>query len=154
MGSRLGSDYQHEVVPTNTYTIKKGDDVIIPLISSNKTMTLPPIPSLGPDDKEKIIGNDASSTGDAAYAAASGDSIRGVSTMLPGQNARIVANGRTWTVFGGVVDSGTGTTNTSTADSKAVSSGAQASLNKSVADSQNTSQSLLLSVATSAAISG
>lgn len=161
MGTRLGTDYQHEVAPTNTYTILKGDDVIMPIIATGKTLTLPLISALGPDDKEKVIGNDASSAGNATYAAASGNTIRGLAVMLPGQAGRVVAVGTVWTVFGAVVDSGTGTTATSVADSKgesastrALSNSTVASTNLSTAGSQNTSQSTLLSFATSTAISG
>lgn len=154
MGTRLGTDYAHYVAPTDTYQALKGDDVIMPIISSGKTITLPPIASLGPDDKEKIIGNDSTSTGNATYAAASGDSIKGLAVMLPGQSGKAVVQGRHWVVFGAVVDSGTGTTATSAADSKAVSNSAVISQNLSTTGSQNTSQSTLLSFATSAAISG
>lgn len=160
--SRLGSDYQKEVAPTNTYQILKGDDVIIPIIATGKTFTLPQISSLGVDDREKIIGNDSTSAGNATYAAFSGDTLVGLTVMLPGQLANIRAiDGLRWAVVSAVVDSGTGTTATSVADSKgesastrAVSNSTVISTNLSTTGSQNTSQSTLLSVATSAAISG
>jgi len=180
MGTRIGTDYAHRAEPIDTYQALKGDDIIMPLIATGKTITLPAISSLGPDDKEKIIGNQSGSAGNATYAAASGDAIEGLAVFLPGQNARITALGRKWESFGGVVDSGTGTTATSVADSKAVSAASMAtsqnlsqsanestgrsvagsatlsgvSATASVATSQNTSQSANLSLTTSKADSG
>lgn len=176
MGTRLGTDYAHEVQPTTTYQVLAGDDIINPLIASDFTMTLPAISSLGPDDKKKIIGNQSGSAGLATFAAASGDSVRGTAVMNPGQYVEIYPTGRIWTIGVG----GTANANASTADSKAVSAASAAnskdlsqssnestgrsvagsatlsgvSASQSVAGSQNTSQSTLLSVVTSTANSG
>lgn len=162
MGTRLGTDYAHYVAPTNTYQALKGDDIIMPVISTGKTITMPAISSLGPDDKEKIIGNDSTSAGNATYAAASGDSIKGLAVMLPGQSGKAVVQGRSWVVFGAVVDSGTGTTATSVADSKAESAVSTAnskaasnsvvgSTNLTVVNSAVASTALKLSTTTSSA---
>lgn len=137
MGTRLGTPYQHEVAPTDTYTVLNGDDVIRPLIASDKTMTLPLISSLGPDDHEKIIGNDASSVGNATYAANALDSVRGQAVVLPGQYVKIYGEGGVWIIGVG----GTAATAASTADSKGVSSGTRAS----VADSKAVSDSVIAS---------
>jgi hypothetical protein len=137
MPSRLGGAYQHDVTPTDTYQILNGDDLINPLIASDKTMTLPLITGLGPDDRKKIIGNDANSVGLATYAAASGDAVRGTAIMNPGQYVEIFAEGRTWTIGVG----GTATSASSTADSKGVSAGTRAS----VADSKAVSDSVIAS---------
>jgi len=153
MGTRIGTDYQQEARPTNTYTIDKNDDLIIPLIATGKTITFPAISTLDADHRRKIIGNSSSSAGNATYAANSADSIEGLTVMLPGQMAEARAFNNKWTIVSAVVDSGTGTTATSVADSKGESAVTVASKNKSTADSQNTSQSTLLSFATSAAIS-
>lgn len=146
MGSRLGTPYQHEVAPTDTYTVLNGDDVIRPLIASDKTMTLPLISSLGPDDHEKIIGNDASSVGNATYAANALDSVRGSAVVLPGQYVKIYGEGGVWIIGVG----GTAATAASTADSKGVSAGTRAS----VADSKAVSDSVLASTADSKGVSG
>ena len=145
MGTRLGTPYQHEVAPTDTYTVLNGDDVIRPLIASDKTMTLPLISSLGPDDHEKIIGNDASSVGNATYAANALDAIRGQAVVLPGQYVKIYGENATWIIGVG----GTAATAASTADSKGVSSGTRAS----VADSKAVSDSVIASTGDSTATS-
>lgn len=176
MGTRLGTDYQHEVAPIDTYQILAGDDLINPLIATDKTLTLPLISSLGPDDKKKIIGNQSGSAGLATYAAASGNTVRGTAVMNPGQYVEIYAQGGVWTIGVG----GTATSQSSTADSKAVSAASAAnskdlsqsanlstgqstagsatlsgvSATASVATSQNTSQSANLSLTTSTANSG
>lgn len=176
MGTRLGTDYAHEVQPTDTYQILAGDDIINPLIASNKTLTLPAVASLGPDDKKKIVGNQSTSVGLATYAAASGDSIRGTAILSPGQYLEVYVQGRTWTFGVG----GTATSEASAAQSAAVSAASQAtsanlsqsatesagrsvagsatlsgvSATASVATSQNTSQSANLSLTTSTANSG
>ena len=147
MGTRLGTDYLHEVAPTDTYQILAGDDLINPLIASDKTLTLPAISSLGPDDKKKIIGNQSGSVGLATYAAASGDSIRGTAVMNPGQYVEIYPSGRIWTIGVG----GTANANASTADSKAVSA-ASAANSKDLSQSANVSSDK--SVAGSAVLSG
>lgn len=145
MPSRLGTSYQHEVAPTDTYAILNGDDVIRPLIASDKTMTLPLITGLGPDDHEKIIGNDSNSVGNATYAATSPDTVRGQAVVLPGQYVKIYGEGGVWIIGVG----GTAATASSTADSKGISAGTRAS----VADSKSVSNSANISVADSKGVS-
>jgi len=141
----INSDYKVEVAPGDAaYTVRVQDDLIIGVITVNRTYTLPRAATCRRDKQEKRVVNDPDSTAGALIqlVAASGDEIVGLSNIAVGQAARLISDGgNRWFVESAVEAAGAGTTAASTADSKAVSAGTRASVadSKAVSDSVNSS---------------
>ncbi len=144
--SRIGTTYQTEVRKTDTYTIRTIDDLIVALIASNKTFTLPAASLCHGDDAEKWIVNDGASVGDLTIGVPAGDELLGLNTLEPGQTAILRSTGGIrWLSAAALSDSGIADSTISTADSKGVSAGVRAS----VADSKVLSTSIHTSTADS-----
>lgn len=146
-GSRQGTPYGVQTpTKTDSYTILKGDDLILFNIATAKNATLPAAATCNGPDGDKVIANLGTSADTLTLLAASGDSIVGASTLAPGTAVALHKGGpNIWTADSPFSAEGLTTSTISTADSKGVSAGTRAS----VADSKAVSDSVLTSTADS-----